>query len=365
MPHTSFQSIEQSSHDNQTFSGIIYFFYAFDVGDDINLAEAEKLLKPMIHQRSWPKYLTSYHRPLCVDLIPADQSRPRPHYVNIHPFGAISVVYAVNFKGTLTSLRDKLADLDAQFQEQAIQNALKIYNSIKPHVGKANFFHQKNSYLVITIEPQPEKIATTVLREKYGPVIASTLRFEKSNISSFQLEDILESATGYYREDLVIIDTEAAFVYDKEHQDLLDFFELATIQQLELRYFDKLIAQKLDVLYDKALQTPSFRNCLPFIGTLYDPISELSRLKVEISVITERLGNSIKTVGEVYYSEIYELLVEKLDINPLRHSVEKKLAILQEVQTLYQHKVNTIREDTFSLLITILIFIELLVAIYK
>lgn len=365
MSHTNTQNSESSSHDTQLFSGIIYFFYAFDVGDDINLVEAEKILKPTIHQRIWPKYLTTYHRPLCVDINPADQSRPRPYYVNIHPFGAISIVYAVNFKGTLTSLRDKLADLDSQFQEQAIQNVLKLYNSIKPHIGKANFFHQKNSYLVITIEPQPDKIATTTLREKYGSVIASTLRFEKNHISSFQLKDILESATGYYREDLVIIDTEAAFVYDKEHQDLLDFFELATVQQLELRYFDKLIAQKLDVLYDKALQKPSFKNCLPFIGTLYDPISELSRLKVEISVITERLGNLIKTVGEVYYSEIYELLVEKLDLNSLRNSVEKKLGILQEVQTLYQHKVNTIREDTFSLLITVLIFIELLVAIYK
>lgn len=270
---------DQSSNDNQMFSGIIYFFYAFDVGDDINLVEVEKILKPMIHQRAWPKYLTSYHRPVCVDLIPADPSRPRPYYVNIHPFGAISMVYAINFKGTLTSLRDKLADLDSQFQEQAIQNALKLYNSIKQHIGKANFFHQKNSYLVVTIQPQPETIATPTLREKYGSVIASTLRFEKNHISSFQLEDILESATGYYREDLVIIDTEAAFVYDKEHQDLLDFFELATVQQLELRYFDKLIAQKLDVIYDKALQTPSFKNCLPFIGTLYDPISELSDRK--------------------------------------------------------------------------------------
>ena len=364
MKPDSYQSAEQPN-TKEIFSGIIYFFYAFDVGDDINLAETEKILKPIIHQRSWPKYLTSYHRPLCVDLVPADRSRPRPHYVNIHPFGALSIVYAINFKETLTSVRDKLADLDAQFQEQAIQNALKIYNSIKPHIGKANFFHQKNSYLVITAEPQPDIIDTTTLREKYGPVIASTLRFEKSTISSFQVGDILESATGYYREDLVIIDTEAAFVYDKEHKELLDFFELATVQQLELRYFDKLIAQQLEVLYDKALQKPSFRNCLPFIGTLYDPISELSRLKVEISVITERLGNSIKTVGEAYYSEIYELLVEKLDINPLRNSVEKKLNILQEVQSLYQDKINTIREDTFSLLITLLIFIELLVAIYK
>jgi hypothetical protein len=104
---------------------------------------------------------------------------------------------------------------------------------------------------------------------------------------------------------------------------------------------------------------------MPFIGIMYDPISELSKLKVDISVITERLGSSIKTVGDVYYSEIYDLLVTKLELDALRKAIDKKLSIIREVRTIYQEQVNAIREDLLSVLIIILIFTELVVGIVK
>jgi hypothetical protein len=352
---------EQS--DEHIFSGTIYLIYAFDMGDDINLEAVARSPHTHTISRDWPKYLKSYHKPLSIEL-PSSAQGNKAMYANLHHYGAVSVVYQIPFKGTLDSLRNKLNDLDAQYQEQSIQDAHKLYHKIKKHIAQPNFFHQKNSYLVMAIDPQTE-VPAKKLREEYGSLIASTLRFEKTNISQFQVEDILESATGYYRNDLVIIDTEAAFAYDHQADELLDFFELAITQQLELRYFDNLLNSKLDEVYNRTIKKPSFRNCLPFIGTMYDPIGELSQLKVDISVITERLGSAIKTVGEVYYSEIYDLLSEKLELNVLRSSVEKKLAIVRDVRTIYQTKVNSIREDLLSVLIIILIFIELLVALFK
>lgn len=352
-----------SFKDDIQFSGNIYLFYAFDIGDDINLEKIKLLPTVEIISRTWPTYFKSYHKPLPVSVNNVRYPY-KPLYANIHHFGSMSLVYEIPFKGTLTTLRDKLHDLDAQLQDQSTEEMREIYLKIKPFISQPRFFHQKNSYLSIHIDPQQE-ITAAQLREKYGQVIASTLRFEKTNISAFQAQDIIESATGYYREDLVIIDMEAAFVYDKNGYDLLNFFELTLVQQVELRYFNMLLDQKLDELYNKALQHPSLRHCLPFIGYMYDPISELSKLKVDISVITERLGSSIKIVGEAYYAEIYELLVEKLELKELHNSIDKKLSIIRDVRTIYQHKVDSIREDMFSVLIIILIFIELLVALNK
>ncbi len=350
--------------NEQIFSGNIYLFYAFDMGDDVNLTQIQKMASIHSTTREVPKYLKSYHKPTTIQLPAAQSGNQGSFYANLYHFGAVSIAYKIPFNGTLQTLRDTLNDLDAQYQKQSTDDAYQLFKKIKDSLSQPKFFHQKTSYLAITIEPHPE-VPAAQLREMYGSLIASTLRFEKTTISPFQVEDILESATGYYREDLVIIDTEAAFVYDKEAHELLDFFELATVQQLELRYFDQLLDRKLDAVYGTALQKPSFKNCLPFIGTVYDPIGELSKLKVDISVITERLGNSIKTVGEVYYSEIYDLLVEKLELDILRGSVEKKLGIIRDVRTIYQNKINTIRDDTFSTLIILLIFIELVVAIVK
>ncbi len=350
--------------DEQVFTGSIYQFYAFDIGDDVHLEKIKNSKNVTIKQRPLSDYLKTYHKPLTID-IKSVSDKAECIYANIHHFGVISFVYHVPFKGTLTELRDKLNNMYEELQRDSVQDAKVIFEVIKHAVTQPVFYHLRNKYFVAQINPEPTMIDTAVLRDKFGGTIASALRFEKTNISTFQLEDILESATGYYRNDLVIIDTEAAFVYDKDPQELLDFFEISMVQQLELRYFDKLLDGKLDAIYSRTLKKPSLIAYMPFIGTTYDPISELSKLRVDISVITERLENSIKTVGEAYYSEIYNLLVEKLEIELWKKSIEKKLSIVHEVRTIYQTQVSSIRHDMMNVLIIILIFIETVVALIE
>ncbi len=365
---SSFNDIDTALvSDTHIFSGTIFLLYGFDMGDDFHLEKIDQSQQLNVVPKALPSYLKSYHKPLTISLptTPNSTNGIRCMYGNIHHFGTVSLVYQVPFSGTLTHLRDKLNDLDNQCQKQSISDAHTIFKKIKPFTVQPTFYHQSNSYLVIHITPQPETVPTTLLRSKYGSLIASILRFEKETISPFQVFDILESATGYYREEMVIIDTEAAFMYDKEPEELLGFFEFAMIQQLELRYFDKILDQKLDAVYHRTLQKPSLRNCLPFSSLIKDPIGELSNLKVDISVITERLDNSIKTGGEAYYSEIYDLLVEKLAIKTWQQSIAKKLEIIRDVRTIHQNIIDAIREDMLSVLIIILIFIELMVGIIR
>ena len=78
------------------------------------------------------------------------------------------------------------------------------------------------------------------LKEEFmGALLHRLLRFETESLSEYQKNEILESAIGYYRGDLIIIDTEAAFIYDDEYEEVLDLFEFANMQQLELQYFDR------------------------------------------------------------------------------------------------------------------------------
>ena len=135
---------------------------------------------------------------------------------------------------------------------------------------------------------------------------------KRKSLSEYQKNDILATAIGYYRGDLIIIDAYAAFVYDDEYEEFLDIFEFANIQHLEMQYFDKLLDQKLHQAYQSPIKKLTFKSYLPFIGVLKnDPVSELGNLKVDISVITERLESSIKLAGEPYFYELYSLLSDK------------------------------------------------------
>ncbi|HRN77940.1 MAG TPA: hypothetical protein PLU71_01765 [Candidatus Dependentiae bacterium] len=346
----------------ELFSGNIYIFHAFDVGDDINLEAIEEKQAITTIPLSLPKYFKSYHAPIAVK-VPDGSADSRCISCKIHDFGAISLTYKIPFSDTLSNLRKNLDFIDNDCHEQSMLDVKAVFNKISPYITKPKFFDVHASYVVIQVDPKPN-ISVTQLQEQFGGVIASMLRFETETLSEDQKNEILDAAIGYFRGDLVIIDTDASFAYDAEFEEIQNFFEFTNIQQLELKYFDSLLAQQLNRIYEKGVQKIPISSYLPLLGTLgHDPVVDLGKLKVDISAITERLEGNIKIAGEPYFSEVYELLEEKLDLRNWRNGLDRKLAIIQDIRMVYQHKTDAVREDILSLLIVILIFIELIVGL--
>ena len=54
-----------------------------------------------------------------------------------------------------------------------------------------------------------------------------------------------------------------------------------------------------------------------------------------------------------------------LDTNIIKELHEKKLSIVRDVRSIYQNKINSIREDMLSVLIIILILIEVIIGLSK
>lgn len=346
----------------QEFTGSLHIFHAFDVGEDIDL-ERIREDQILVRQPATPsKYFKNYHKPLSVEL-------PHPHQtsyckaVTLHAFGVISLHYQVPFTSTLEQLTRDIEHIDNEFREQSVSDASVIYKTIEKVTKNPTFFHIGRSYLVIQVNTQPE-LSGQQLQEQYGGAIASTLRFEDKSLSEYKKNEILERAFGYFRGDLMVIDTEAAFVYDDEYEEVLDLFEFVNIQHLELQYFDRLLDKQLTVAYNRGnKQLLSLREYIPRGRANISSADTLAMLKVEISVITERLENSIKLVGEPYYTELYEALTDALGLENWKSSIEKKLSIVQDLSELYENRSQAARDDMINILIVILIFLELIVGI--
>lgn len=355
---------EKNSTNDKIFSGNIFIYYAFDVGDDINLGKVESSPDIMTRPQKLAKYFKGYHVPLSIDL-------PHPHTSSkcieskVHNFGVISLTYQVSFEDTLSNLRKTLSEIDLEFREQSVDDAHSIFKKIKPFVKQKRFFHLRTCYFVIQVDQQPNEISASILKEQFGGVISSLLRFETETLSEYQKNAILESAIGYYRGDLIVIDTDSAFVYDDEYEEILPLFEFANIQHVELQYYDRSLDEHLNLVYQREkTEGLPIKSYLPFISLwLKDPIRDLGFLRVEISAIIERLESTIKSSGEAYVTETYDLLVEKLDLKNWKDSINSKLAIIKDIYSVYQNKIDAIREDLLSVLIIVLIFIELVVGI--
>ena len=195
----------------------------------------------------------------------------------------------IPFKETLSQVRKELETLDNHYTQQSIKDVSAVFKKIKQFIKKPNFFQIKSSYLVIQVDPQEPFSDMVNFKQTFGSMIASMLRFETESLSEIQRDEILEASMGYYRGDLIVIDTAAAFVYDAEYSETLDFFEFANIQHLELRYFDRVLDQLLNAIYEDKVRKLSSKMYIPFFGTLTrGPVDELNKLRVDISVITER-----------------------------------------------------------------------------
>jgi len=345
------------------FKGNIFIFYSFDVGDDINLEnikEKQILIKrPLV----LPKYFKNYHVPLAVEL-------PHPHsssylmYAKLHSFGVISLSYKIPFDSSLEDLKMDIENIESEYSEQSILDAGTIFKKIKNDIKQPKFFYLRKSYKVIELDSDPYIIDIIKFKEDYGANIASLLRSETEILSEYQKNEILDSAMGYYRGDLIIVDVEAAFVYDEEYEEILDLFEFANIERLELQYFDKVLDNQLNKVYEREIKSLPILSYIPFIGVLkIDPVGDLGKLRVDISVITERLENSIKLASDAYYYELYAMIVKKLDLQNWRESINRKLDIVKDVRAVYENRVDALREDLLSVLIAVLISIEIILGI--
>ncbi|MBP6869955.1 hypothetical protein KBC04_03675 [Candidatus Babeliales bacterium] len=362
----------EKEHHNQpkhiaqshVFSGHVYMFFAFDIGEDINFEALKQSKDCTILPVNLSKFFKNYHAPVAIE-VPTDDKSTYCIDVKVHQFGAISMTYKIPVSNTFQDLKSELIRLDEEYQSRSINDALAVFKRIKPFTSKPNFFHLRTYYTIIQIECNPEFNGSQI-KEYFSHEIAALLRFETQRLSEHHRREILTSSVGYFKTDLIIIDTEAAFIYDPQYSELLDFFELGNIQQLELQYFDKLLDKQMTAIYEDKTRSMPILAYLPFVGPSYfDPVGDLTKLKVDISVITERLENSIKLVGETYFSEIYDQIVLNLDLKNWTDSIEKKFKIIKEVQYDYQNKIDTTREDILTTLIIILIIIELIVAIIK
>lgn len=346
------------------FEGNILLFYAFDIGEDINFDVIRKrgLLTEQIVPLS--PYFKHYNIPFSYHLPSSVHDRAECISSKLYRFGVISLLYKIPFKDTFEGLKTTLITIPELYNKKSEAAARATFDSIQSAIEKPYLYHLKGSYFVIHVTPKSE-MSPSLVREKYGNVIASLLRLETTTLSEYQRKEILSSTTGYSGDDFTIIDSNASFIYDVEFNEVLDFFESGNIQQLQLQYFDRLLNEKLDYFYLRPYTIP-LKAYIPLIaGRLDTPISQLARLRVDISVITERLESSIHMAGDAYYSNFYSMLIKKLSIDSWKESINNKLKIIHDLYMVYQHRLEIIHEEILTVVIIFLIALEAILAFMK
>lgn len=363
------KSINQKSDlvplENELMQGNILLFYAFDVGDDIAIANIKK--NRMVDSRfaAASPYFKNYHTPIIVNLNDCysrnKQKETREDCITskVHHFGVISFCYKVAFKASFEEIRQILIDNEKKYEKISEQDCQVVFESIHRAITQPVCYNLKNNYSVIQVNPLGKGVDPAAFKSKYGSNIVSLLRFEAQSLSEHQTEDVLTSTTGYYGQDFVIIDNEASFIYDDDYYEAIEFFEFANIQKLELQYFDRLLDEKLNYFYGQATHQIPFSSYIPFFrGHALASVYSLAKLRVDIAVITERLENSIKMAGDPFYDHLYSMLIERLSLKTWKESINQKMVIIKDLYNVHQDNLTTGRAEILTIVIILLIAFE-------
>jgi hypothetical protein len=358
--------------------GCILAYRLFDVGDEIHLDVAEKVLgdaparRRAKLMREGAASLQFVVPPLDVAIGPRKETlgsgRPFEGEVTarLFDYGAASIVFEWPIpKGT--SLDELLPLCDELYESSALEAAARrevvaLVQKLRTAIEGPHEWSGVETYTVIFVRAFADRPPTSRITD--SPVVAKLLLGEPGpkNLSEDARKDILKHAHSYFEDDLAIIDYSSALVLEPSGaRDIPDILELATSQLLELRYYDDQLDRELGRIYDE------FGIARRRWTLLRSPYEKLARVVlrrfVELTEFTERVDNALKVVGDFYLARVYQSALARFRIATWQASVDGKQALVAQAYSLLKGEVDIRRSTFLEIVVIVLILLELIAAL--
>jgi hypothetical protein len=352
-------------------NGHVIAFFAFDIGYEVDLDRISQLLpaqpiQPISRTKQTPSHLQYTKPPRTIPLGEVDLLPGRTGHIQatVFDFGAISISFRwpLNIGDqpctleTLPELSKTLFNLE--LENEAWRHVRAMMGQLSPAIARPALSNLIEDYFVFVIERTEQPILATDLIEQHPSVLTRILRFETEILSREQEKDALSKAISYYPYDLALIDWNATILFDADYADTLNVLELLNVELLEARYMDAELDKRLEA-YDDLAKKES-RWMLPLVIPHRQTIRELSELRIEAALLSERIENALKLIGDLYLARIHKAVSERFYIGTWDEAISSKLNIIDDLYQFLSDRIGTSQAQTLELIIIILILIEIL-----
>ena len=339
----------------------IWLYRLFDIAEEINLEKVEKILvqnKPTTRMRLArikPKSMQFKNPPVTVELDGGKVDLPQGTFptviiAKIYDLGVVSITQRIllspnmayeDIKGLAIHLNNT-EELEASFS-----NYLQlIRNSLSPALVKESYQAFMEDFTIYYFRDwQKDWDAVPLLLAEPEPV------------SPQMRKETLNNSYTYGLGDLTIITWDSALVYDiNGSTDIPDLLEFAVSQLLELRYYDSLLSQEMEKMYDaiEAAET-QFRR----LNNYRRIMNQIMELVVDISEITERIQNSLKVTEDVFYARVYSGALTIFRTKEWMENIQHKISVIQRSYTMLSEEITTRRSMWLEVAIIFLFILEI------
>jgi hypothetical protein len=356
----------------QIVAGTLTGLFSFDVGYEIALDTLARVITPlgattMTHatpgiRGAGPSVDLDFGtRSVRVD----EHDAPAAVTVRAHDFGAVTVMLRLPLSGPLEALGPLTSTLvrTKTLENAAAELVRQLVPVVTPAITRVGFSEFVEDFYVIRVDRFDVPITPAELQEHYRAPIALALRCEKDSLTAGEAEEVFETAISYHRGDLVVTDWNAAFLYAADYPGLLDVLEFLNVQLVELRFFDQRLDRRMSDLFQTVYKRPRLATLVrnPFGKAL----EEVSELKVETTLIAERVGNALKFIEDLYLAKVYTITAGRLHLEAWRSSVESKLRVVHEIFDILNSRAATYRSEALESTIILLIVVEIILSLIR
>ena len=219
----------------------------------------------------------------------------------------------------------------------------------------------QEDYLIARVDAFDDTVTAEALQERVD--LARLLSGEERPLSDGARNDLLRLRFSYYRDDLVAITWDRAFIYEpRRDNDVADVLEMANAQLLEMRTYDEMLDAELPRMRDlveTARRRPAF-----VISHGYAKLARrLHTLVAEVSELTERVDNALQVTEDVYLARVYAAAIDLFRVPIVNAAVDRKLAIIRETYMALNAEAAAGRTEWLEIAILVLIMVEIILSL--
>ncbi|HLE54407.1 MAG TPA: hypothetical protein VI999_04110 [Thermoplasmata archaeon] len=361
--------------------GEVVYYRLFDIGASIDLAEVQRrvdmpfLSGRIVAERATPRY-ARFAQPL---LVYVDQRNVESNLgpvtlnvaVKLYGVGALAVVLRTSFEASslrelrpYAGLRIRGGEKEETLDAYCARIAARIEEDLVPYMHDSYEIRvEPEPYTVycITVSEHPVRSYKEEWRREVTALLASDPR--PDDISDEEVEDTWKAWLSYYRDDLVVVEWDAALVIEPtaSYEDTLAVFEIANLQLLELRTYDAFLDKVVDKAYDdlEELSGP---------GALFrsagERVRELSDVRMDLAEATFQVDNISKLWGDWFLGKVYRACGRKFELEAWRHTVAEKMQDLTEIYQVAQAQFEARRMLLLEALVVFLFVIDLFLIVF-
>jgi hypothetical protein len=245
-----------------------------------------------------------------------------------------------------------------QLQDGSHRHVRSLLETLGPAVEKPDLSTVVEDYAIFHIFSTQPALELSQFVNQHGAFLSQILRCEAQPLSDQETHDATATQITFGKQDLTLVDWNAALMIGQEMDDVLAVLEFVNVELVERRFLDHQLDEALDEAYGTLTQEN--RNRFRWPGSLDANLRRIARLQMDSAILFERVTNTLKLFGDQYLARVYRQATQRFHLQSWDTSIRRKLDTLDNIYEKMAGQTDNRRMEILEWIIIILIAISIL-----